>query len=89
VGSASGDEAQLITGEEKRVMSNEETTRNHGAERQPEPLRVKLPGFLVEQETGLGDIVKRVTYAMGIKPCRGCERRAVALNRWVQFLRRR
>jgi hypothetical protein len=47
--------------------------------------RVRLPGFLVDEEIGLGDIVKRLTYAMGIKPCGGCEKRAAALNRWMVF----
>ena len=51
-----------------------------------EPHRVRLPGFLLEQETGLGDAVKRITYAMGIKPCGACERRAAALNRWMHFV---
>ena len=51
-----------------------------------EPNRVRLPGFLIEQETGLGDAVKRITYAMGIKPCGACERRAAALNRWMHFV---
>jgi hypothetical protein len=46
---------------------------------------VRLPGFIVEDEVGLGDIVKRVTYAVGIKPCSGCEQRAAALNRWLGF----
>jgi len=50
-----------------------------------QPLRVRLPGFLVEEEIGLGDAIKRVTYAIGIKPCAGCERRAAALNRWLRF----
>jgi hypothetical protein len=34
---------------------------------------------------GLGDVVKRVTTAVGIKPCGGCQRRAEALNRLVTF----
>ena len=33
-----------------------------GRERQPK--RVRLPGFLIAEEIGLGDTVKRVTYAM-------------------------
>lgn len=49
--------------------------------------RVRLPGFLVEEEIGLGDVIKRATYAMGIKPCGGCEKRAAALNRWMSFTR--
>jgi hypothetical protein len=51
------------------------------------PHRVRLPGFLVEDEVGLGDLIKRVTYVMGIKPCSGCEKRAAALNRWMTFSR--
>lgn len=49
--------------------------------------RVRLPGFLIEQEIGLGDLIKKTTFAMGIKPCGGCERRAAALNRWMSFSR--
>lgn len=48
---------------------------------------VRLPGFLIEEETGLGDLIKRTTYAMGIKPCAGCEKRAAVLNRWMTFSR--
>jgi hypothetical protein len=50
--------------------------------------RVRLPGFLVEDTIGLGDVITRVTYAVGISPCGGCKRRAAALNRWVAFTRR-
>jgi hypothetical protein len=49
--------------------------------------RMRLPGFLIEEDVGLGDVVKRMTYAMGIKPCGGCEDRANALNRWLTFSR--
>jgi hypothetical protein len=55
------------------------------AERQPH--RVRLPGFLIDEEVGLGDAIKRVTYAMGIRPCGGCEKRAAALNQWMHFSR--
>jgi hypothetical protein len=47
------------------------------------PYRMRLPGFISEADVGLGDLVKRATYAAGIKPCGGCERRAAALNRWL------
>ena len=50
--------------------------------------RVRLPGFLIEEEIGLGDVIKKATYAMGIKPCSGCEKRAASLNRWMSFTRR-
>ncbi len=49
------------------------------------PYRVRLPGFITDEEIGLGDVIKRVTSAFGIKPCGGCERRAAALNRWLVF----
>jgi hypothetical protein len=57
-------------------------SKNHPAR------RVRLPGFLRDEEIGLGDAIKRVTSAMGIRPCSGCDRRAAALNRWVVFTRR-
>ncbi len=59
--------------------------RRNPGERQPH--LVRLPGFLIEEEIGLGDAVKRATYALGIKPCAGCEKRAAALNRWMHFSR--
>jgi hypothetical protein len=49
--------------------------------------RVRLPGFLIEQEVGLGDVIKRASAAIGIRPCGGCEKRAVTLNRWMTFTR--
>lgn len=49
--------------------------------------RVRLPGFIVEHEVGLGDVIKRATYAIGLQPCGGCERRAAKLNRWMSFRR--
>jgi len=59
-----------------------------GADAEPHaPHRMRLPGFLIEEEVGLGDLIKKATYAMGIQPCGGCERRAAALNRWMTFSR--
>jgi hypothetical protein len=49
------------------------------------PHRVRLPGFITEEEIGLGDAIKRATFYFGIQPCGGCEHRAVALNRWMVF----
>ena len=51
----------------------------------PQPYRVRLPGFVRDEEIGLGDLVKRVTSTFGIRPCGGCERRAGTLNRWLAF----
>jgi len=47
---------------------------------EPQPFRVRLPGFVSDEEIGLGDVIKQVTYAFGMRPCGGCERRAAALN---------
>jgi hypothetical protein len=40
-----------------------------------------------DEDIGLGDAIKQVTYAFGIKPCGGCNQRAAALNRWLVFTR--
>jgi hypothetical protein len=53
--------------------------------RERRPYRLRLPGFISEKEVGLGDVIKRATYAAGIKPCGGCEQRAAKLNRWMVF----
>ena len=53
--------------------------------RERRPYRVRLPGFVTEKEVGLGDVIKRATSAIGIRPCAGCERRAAALNRRFVF----
>ena len=49
-------------------------------ERQPRPLR--LPGFVGDEEIGLGDAIKRAASYFGASPCGGCEQRRAALNRW-------
>jgi len=49
----------------------------------PEPFQIRLPGFVAKEDVGLGDLVKRATSAVGIRPCGGCGRRAEALNRRV------
>jgi len=57
-------------------------------EEQPNPHRVRLPGFIRnEDEIGLGDVVQRAAYSLGIKPCGGCDRRAATMNRWMVFTR--
>jgi hypothetical protein len=47
--------------------------------------RVRLPGFLIEEEVGLGDVIKKATSSAGIKPCGSCQKRAAALNRFMSF----
>jgi hypothetical protein len=51
--------------------------------------RVRLPGFITEQEVGLGDVIKRATSLAGIRPCGSCQERATRLNRWMTFSGRR
>jgi hypothetical protein len=46
----------------------------------PAPLSPGRPGPPTSV-LGLGDAIKRVTTAVGIKPCKGCEKRAKRLNR--------
>jgi hypothetical protein len=55
----------------------------------PEPYRMRLPGFVRDEDIGLGDLVKRTTASLAIRPCGGCERRAAMLNRWLTFTGRR
>ena len=50
--------------------------------------RMHLPGFLAEEEVGLGDVVKRTASYFWIKLCEGCKRRTATLNRWLVFSRR-
>lgn len=51
----------------------------------PRPHHVTLPGFIIDEPVGLGDLIKRATSSLGVKPCGGCEARASALNRWLVF----
>lgn len=60
--------------------------------RQPEkpakrPYRISLPGFVRDEEVGLGDVIKHATASIGIKPCGQCGDRAAKLNSWVRFSR--
>jgi len=67
------------------VMKKKADKSNTGEKRERQPYRMRLPGFVSDDDIGLGDLLKRVTYAVGIKPCGGCERRAAALNRRMVF----
>jgi hypothetical protein len=55
----------------------------------PSSYKVRLPGFVSDEEIGLGDVIKRATSYVGIRPCGGCARRAHALNQWLRFTGRR
>ena len=67
---------------ERKKAPKPETERQ-----EPQPYRVRLPGFVKDEQVGLGDVVKRATYSLGIRPCGGCGQRAAALNRWMVFTR--
>ena len=54
-----------------------------------QPYRMRLPGFVRDEDIGLGELVKRTTVSLAIKPCGGCERRAAMMNRWLTFTGRR
>lgn len=64
-------------------MTEDEKERNS----RDKAFRVRLPGFVRDEEIGLGDVVKRMTYAAGIRPCGGCGKRAAALNGRMIFTR--
>jgi len=48
----------------------------------------RLPPFASADTAGLGSAIKRVTSALGIPTCSGCERRADYLNRVLPFRRK-
>ena len=62
---------------------------DHNGDKQRKPYRVRLPGFVSDEDLGLGDVIKRATSTAGISPCGGCNRRAEVLNRWLAFSGRR
>jgi hypothetical protein len=74
---------------EVNEMDSEEPNGGYREERRGKPYRARLPGFVSDQDVGLGDAIKRATSTVGIRPCGGCDRRAAALNRWLVFSGRR
>ena len=66
-------------------MSKKAESHSDAGERDQFPHRVRLPGFITDEEIGLGDVIKRTTSFFGVRPCGGCRRRAQALNRWMVF----
>jgi hypothetical protein len=49
------------------------------------PRNVRLPVFVSDEPVGLGDVIKRATSSVGIKPCGGCAQRAARLNSRIVF----
>jgi len=52
-------------------MNLEETNSDQGNNSERQPHHVHLPGFITDEEVGLGDLIKRATSAIGIRPCGG------------------
>ena len=50
------------------------------------PIQVRLP-LIPQKQVGLGDVISKVSKAIGIKPCAACIKRAEALNKRVVFRR--
>ena len=70
-------------------MKDERPPENATGSPARQPYGVRPPGFVRDEDIGLGDLVKRTTASLAIRPCRGCERRAAMLNRWLTFTGRR
>lgn len=64
---------------------DEEAPSAGASRREHQPYRVRLPGFVSEDDIGLGEVITKSTSALGIKPCGGCGRRASVLNEWLVF----
>jgi hypothetical protein len=71
------------------VTENHERSDQEIENRPDEPHGLRLPGFVNDEDVGLGEAIKQVTSAIGIRPCGSCERRAAALNRLLVFSGRR
>ena len=69
------------------MAAKKRAQREAGAKTERQPYRVRLPGFVKEEEVGLGDVIKRAPSSAGIRPCGGCLGRAATLNRWMVFTR--
>lgn len=66
-------------------MNKEEARGSQTDSTERQPYRMRLPGFITDEEVGLGDVIKHATTAIGIRPCGACAQRASVLNRWLTF----
>ena len=69
-------------------MDTEEIKDGQINKQERQRYRVRRLGFISDEDIGLGDVIKRATTAVGIRPCESCEQRAAALNRWLTFTSR-
>jgi hypothetical protein len=70
-------------------MNDEYLPGGPAGQDRPDPRRVRLPGFIIDEDVGLGDVIKKATSIVGIRPCGGCAERARRLNNWMVFSKRR
>ena len=59
------------------------------AEDRSTPRTVSLPGFVIHEPIGLGDVIKRTTTLIGMRPCGACAERARRLNSRVVLVGRK
>ena len=52
-------------------MTKEKTNGVTPSQAQGQTRKVRLPGFVRDEDIGLGDAIKSVTSALGIRPCGG------------------
>jgi hypothetical protein len=64
----------------KQIGSKEQADESERA-----PRHVRLPGFIGDEDIGLGDVIKHASSYIGIQNCGGCNQRRIALNRWMVF----
>src|SRR5262249_46936364 len=69
------------------LMPNPDESSDSKDEKEGQPFRLRLPGFITDDQIAPVDVIKRTTSYFGIKPCGGCDKRAAALNRWMTFTR--
>jgi hypothetical protein len=66
-------------------MSVNDHLDDRDQERLPARHTVPLPSFVTSESIGLGTALKRITTAVGVPPCGGCNERAAALDRLFAF----
>lgn len=76
-----------MTPSERQARNDEEkSSTQENADDVHSKHRIRLPFFVNDEDIGLGTVVRKMTYAVGIRqPCAGCRRREVTLNRWISF----
>jgi hypothetical protein len=60
-----------------------ENSENSSSTELPARHTIRLPRFIIGRPVGAGDVVKRITSAVGVKPCSACKHRAAHLNEWL------